>query len=301
MIYSVTVTNHLGNSLELELANPYTTGIAVQAVKGLGSPKANINVTDVVTSDGGLFNSARLGSRNIVFTFLLLGNPSVEDSRMLIYKYFPIKKKVKLTFKTENRECYIDGYIETCEPNIFSKKETISVSVICPDPYFKSTKSRRTMFHGEEPTFEFPFENDSLTEPKIEVGDIKLSTYRNIPYEGDEDVGMTITINFTGTVRNLIIYDIDMKEKMKIDDARLETLTGSGITKGDQIIICTVDKKKSITLIRNGVRTNILNVLDKDVDWLRIRKGNNVYSYTVSEGNQFLHFVIENEVLYGGI
>ena len=72
MIRAITVTNYLGDSIKLDLARPEQSGFVVTSVTGLGSGKANINMTEVATNDGGLFNSSRLPSRNIVISLKYL-------------------------------------------------------------------------------------------------------------------------------------------------------------------------------------------------------------------------------------
>ena len=54
MIKSVTVTNYLGESLKMELTNPYDSGIAITDITGIGPGKADINVTELTSSDGSL-------------------------------------------------------------------------------------------------------------------------------------------------------------------------------------------------------------------------------------------------------
>ena len=66
MIKSITVTNYLGDSIKLVLARPEESGFVVTSVTGLGSGKANINTTEIATTDGDLFNSARLQDRKSV-------------------------------------------------------------------------------------------------------------------------------------------------------------------------------------------------------------------------------------------
>jgi hypothetical protein len=68
MIKSVTVTNYLGESIKMELGFPEKSGFLIQNIDGLGPGKATINLTQFATSDGSLFNSAKLNERNIVFT-----------------------------------------------------------------------------------------------------------------------------------------------------------------------------------------------------------------------------------------
>lgn len=171
MIKSVTITNYLGESIELELANPYKTGIYVSSITGLGPGKANINTTDIATDDGSIFNSARSEERNIVMKLGFLQVPgiteTIEDARQLTYKYFPKKKPLIFNIITDNYNLNAYGYTESNEPDIFSKEETTQISIICPDPLFYSAGpdgTNITIFNGIKFNFEFPFENDSVGE-----------------------------------------------------------------------------------------------------------------------------------------
>lgn len=304
MIQSITVTNYLGDSIKLELARPEKSGFVVKSVTGLGSGKANINTTEVATNDGSLFNSSRLPSRNIVISLKYLWNDSVEDVRQLSYKYFPIKKKVTLLIETDNRSAEIDGYVEANDPDIFSKDERSDISIVCPNPFFYSAGNNglnTTVFYGVEPLFEFPFSNESLTECLLEMGAIQNQTEKVIVYNGDAEIGVTITIHAVGEAGTITIYNTGTREIMRIDADKLEAFTGSGIVAGDDIVICTVKGSKSITLQRAGKSTNILNCLDKDADWFQLAKGDNVFAYTAESGSSNLQFRIENRIIYEGV
>ena len=43
MIKSVTITNHLDESIKLDLFNPEESGFIIKNIEGLGPVKANIN------------------------------------------------------------------------------------------------------------------------------------------------------------------------------------------------------------------------------------------------------------------
>lgn len=304
MIKSVTVTNYLGESLLLELSNPWEVGIAITKIEGLGPVKASINSTEISSGDGARFNFARIGTRNIVFTFRLLEAPTVEDSRQKTYKYFPVKTEVTLLFETDNRLCEISGRVESNKPNIFSEEEDTQVSIICPNPYFISMDNggmNTVVFFGIEPTFEFPFSNESLTEPLIVFGNIKLRQEEIVPYDGDSQVGFTIKMHALGEVRQITIYNTKTRESMKIDTDILNEITGSGIIAGDEITISTIKGDKHITLLRDGEETNILNTLGKDVDWFQLSKGDNRFAYICEYGAENLEFSIEYQTLYEGV
>ena len=304
MIRSITTTNYLGESIYIDLARPEESGFVVKSITGLGPGKATINTTEVLTNDGGLYNSSRLPSRNIVVSLGYLWKDSIEDSRQLSYKYFPIKKKVKLLIKTDNRYAEIEGYVESNDPNIFSKDEGSDISIVCPNPFFYSAGAggiNTTVFHGIEPMFEFPFSNESLTEPLLEMGSIQNHTEKVVSYYGDSEIGVTITIHAIGEAGNITIYNTGTREIMKINTDKIEDITGSGINTGDDIIICTVKGSKSITLLRAGKTTNILNCLDKDSDWFQLAKGDNIFAYTAESGESNLQFKIENRIIYEGM
>ena len=301
MIHSVTVTNFRGDSIELVLAEPEKSGFAITNITGLGPGKATINSTEISTTDGALFNSARLSARNIVFSIRYMWKETIEDARQLSYRYFPIKSKVTLLFKTDNREAEIDGYVESNEPDIFSSEEGAEISIICPNPFFYSRESATTVFSGVEPGFEFPFSNEDLYLPLLEMGKIENATDKVVIYDGDAETGVRITIHAVGAAENITIYNIGTREMMRLDTDRLQTFTGSGIVAGDDIIICTIPGEKSITLLREGVTTNILNCLDRNSDWFKLAKGDNVFAYTAETGSENLQFSIENSVVYEGI
>lgn len=307
MIKSITVTNYLGDSIKLELGRPEKSGFLIGSVSGLGPSKANINTTEVSTNDGSLFNSARLNQRNIVFEFIFvetINGESIEDVRQKSYKYFPLKKKLDLLIETDNRIAKTTGYVESNEPNIFSSQEGTQISIICPDPHFYSAGpdgNNTTVFYGIEPVFEFPFSNESLTDPLIVFGNIQLKTENVITYKGDTEIGVTIHIHAIGEVENITIYNTGTREIMRINTVKLEALTGSGIVAGDDIIIKTQKGDKSITLIREGQYINILNCLGRETDWFTLAKGDNIFAFTAESGTTNLQFWIENKVIYEGV
>ena len=303
MIKSVTAINYLGESLELELMDPEKSGFVVLSITGLGPSTGVINTAEVSTNDGSIYNSARKAQRNIVMQLAFLWNDTIEDARHLTYKYFPVKKPITLIIKTDRRQCMTTGYVELNEPVIFSKSSGCQISIICPDPAFYSygaDSATTTVFSGIEPVFEFEFENEGMDDA-IEFGAIQNKTENVIRYEGDDEVGMRITIYALGPATNITIYNPLTREVMRIDTGKIEAMTGKGIIAGDEITICTVKGNKGITLLRDGEKTNILNCLGKNVDWFQLTKGDNVLSYSAETGSSNLQFRITNDVVYEGV
>ena len=304
MIKSITVVNYHGESLKLTLTSPSLSGFVVQSINGLEPSKANINSTELATSDGSFFNSSRIVSRNITMSLKFLENPTIEDTRQKSYKYFPVKKPLMLIVETDNRTSYIYGYVESNEADIFSKQAGTVISIICPDPYFYSygdAEKQVTIFAGVIDNFEFPFYNDSLVDDLITFGEISLLKSQNILYQGNTDIGVVIYLHAIGEVTNVVIYNSLTNEVMRIDTTKLETLTGDPIIAGDDIVISTTIGNKSITLIRDGLSINILNCLNRDADWFRLSYGDNVFAFDAETGIDNIQLRIENQIRYEGV
>lgn len=304
MIKSITITNYLGQSITLDMRSPGKSGLYIKKIEGLGPPTATINAKEIATFDGSLYNSARASTRNIVLSLGFLPNPTIEDMRQLTYKFFPIKKKLRFLIETDNRIAETYGYVESNEPDIFSQDETTEISIICPDPYFYSAEdngSNVTVFSGVEANFEFPLINDSLADDLIEMGVMRNVKEKLIVYTGDSEVGVIITIHALGKAGSITIYNTGTNESMRIDNDKIESLTGSGIVKSDDVIISSIKGDKYIRLLRDGVYTNILNALDKGSKWFQLSKGDNIFAYTAESGEENLQFKIAHQVVYEGV
>jgi len=292
----------MGESLLIDLRYPERTGLAIRGITGLTPPEANINMTDLATSDGAVYNSARVSTRNVVLYFAYLYAPTIEKVRQKTYKFFPLKKKVKLIIETDNKQVYVEGYVETNEAVIFSDKTGGQISIMCPFPYLRSKELYHTTLSGVTSIFEVPFENASLTEDLLEFGVINdtIGVGVNIPYSGDSSPGLNIRIKIMGTVTNLMFYNL-ASEFIKIDTSKLEALTGDVLISGDEIFISTVKGSKEVVLLRDGVRTNIMNTLDRGSTWIQLNRGDNLYSYTADTGATSVHIAVEYRKLYEGV
>jgi Phage tail protein len=293
MIKSVKVTNHLGESITLELRFPEKSGFLIRAIDGLGPSKANINTTEISTSDGSMFNSSRVNSRNIVLQLTFLDKPTIEDTRLLSYKYFPIKKRITMEFETDNRIAYVAGYVESNTPNIFSVQEGTSISIICPDSYFYELDREVTSFSDTMPIFEFPFSNEHLTSNLLTMSETVRHGERTINYYGDAAVGVFMFLHAIGIVGNIEIINMSTSESIKLNTM---------MEPSDDIIISTVKGNKFILLQRDAVITNILHVRSQDSKWFQLETGENLFVYTVGIGDaDDLEFRIENQIAYEGI
>lgn len=340
MIKSVIATNYLGESLKMGIGDPDTSGLLISSIDGLGPGESDISITELAATDGAVYNSSRKPSRNIVINLIFKGNPTIEDSRYLTYKMFPLRKPVNFVVNTDKRSLQIDGYVESNEPSIFDKQEGTSLSVICPNPYFYSLSECHINFGAIEPLFEFPFWNNIDEEEQEEMdneirdtwwyplldhtnspinstpspdaindkdkhiifGEIHNNDYDHVmTYEGDVETGVLMTVHFLGPATGLSIHNVGMDEVMRIDTNKLAKIVGSPIKAMDDLVISTVTGKKYLTFWRNGKSYNVLNCLDRDSDWLKLDVGRNVLSYKAETGYKNIEFDIEYHPLYEGV
>lgn len=105
-------------------------------ITGLTLPQCNVNMISSAGQDGGEYSSSHLNPRNIVITLALEGD--IETNRQLLYTIFPLHSPVTVYYQTFNRDLYIDGYLESIDGSLFAQRETMQISIICPDPYFRN-------------------------------------------------------------------------------------------------------------------------------------------------------------------
>ncbi len=282
-MYSLRVENDKGNILSLTDNSNYN----VYKIDGLTPPQATINSSVNTTTDGSSINSVRLENRNIVIYMAINGD--VEANRINLYKYFPVKKTIKLYFSNGSRDIYISGVVELIECDLFSNKELAQISIICPRPYFKNVNDLITMFSDVSSLFEFPF---SITKSGVEISAITTNQRRSIINSGDTETGVIIKLFAIGTVVNPVIYDVLKRTYLKLNFTMLAS---------DTLVINTNIGEKSIELIRDGLTYNALGYMVQDSTWFTLESGDNVFTYDADSGNSSLQITFTTSILYSGV
>jgi hypothetical protein len=301
MITAIKTTNHLNESLTLELLRPEQSGFIVLHIDGLGPPKAEISLTERAGIDGSLYNFGRATSRNIVLGLRFYPGQDIEALRQKSYKYFPLKRPITFEVQAANRTAHATAYVEANEPDIFSKEEGCVITLVFPDSYLYDIVESLTSFSSITAMFEFPWSNESTDDPLLVISELDLESMKVVIYEGDVSVGMLIHIHATGSASGVTLTDIVTLEALEIDSDKLISTTGDDILEGDDIWISTVKGNKYAILIRGSTTYNILNCLGIAPPWFQLEKGDNVYAYTADEGLTNLQFEIFNDIAYEGI
>lgn len=282
-MYTLKVKSNRGETLTLS-NNPL---YQVYKIEGLNPPQATVNSSSNATTDGMTVNSVRTGSRNIVLYMTIEGD--VEKNRINLYKYFQVKKNVTLYFKNGIRDVFIEGVVELIECDLFANKQIAQISIICPKPYFKSVDYLITEFTTVNSLFSFPF---SIAAEGIEFSNINESLRQTIINTGDVESGLIVDIYAKGTVVNPVIYDVINKTSLTINYT---------LSEADHIIINTNVGEKSVTLLRDGVSSNLLGYMAKGSTWFNLDVGDNVFTFEAESGRENIILTFTTPLLYGGV
>lgn len=299
MIKSITVYNHINESLNMVLASPEKSGFAITNIEGLTPGKANINITELASGDGAIYNSARKESRNIVLSLRFVAM-DIEAQRRLSYRYFPIKKQIRLVVETDSQTVEIYGYVESNDAVIFTQQSGTQISIICPKPYFSSITKYIATFSNITSLFEFEFYNNT-SDNTISFGSIVKDQLLPIIYDGDVDTGMDIVFKIFGPVVSLTLNNMITNGTFPIDHGRLVTMTGSGLVGGDEVYISTNKENRYIKLLRGGNYISILNCVPVNAEWFQLTNGYNLLAYTAVTGVDNFQIEISYTNKYEGV
>ena len=283
MAYTLKVKNHNGYILNLTESKDYI----VYKIEGLQPPQVTIATAKKAVSDGSTINRLSVENRNIVIYMTIEGD--VEANRINLYKYFPLKQYVTIYFENGVRDVSIEGVVEIIECNLFTNRQVAQISLICPQPYFKSAEELVTYFSSIDSLFEFPF---SIAEEGVEFSVIKTADRKAIVNTGDVENGIIIDLYAAGVVSKPIIYDVLNRTYIKLN---------CDLQANDHIVINTNVDNKAITLIRDGVSSNAMGYMSPDSKWLILNSGDNVFTYEAESGAENLQVTFTTALLYGGV
>lgn len=277
-MFKFSVQNDKGEALELTDNPNYN----VTQITGLTPAGCTINTAAVAGMDGETFNSARINKRNITIT--IIPEYPIEQNRNLLYRYFPEKKKIRLFYENDTRSVYIDGYVESMESDLFTKRQSYQISVLCPNPYFVDAQESGVFSCAPVvPLLEFPYSAE-----KMEMSEIVTDGY---------------LLNNLGTVSSGALFHVSITKPTE----RLIIKTDAGsmgieecLQPFDNVYIRTTTKEKGIWLERGGTVTNLLSKRIAGMAWPQVEPGANRYQVETDNPTGYI-MDVTYRVLYEGV
>ena len=303
-MFEARIENTKGNILTL---TDREGDFQVVGITGLNPPNAQINMSTMAGVDGAKYNSSKLNPRNIVITLKLNGSgATVESNRQILYTYFPTKEYCKFYYKNNYRDVYIECYVENFEVNLFQNGQLAQISLICPQPYFKAMQEIIDDISKIVSAFKFPFSfgGTGATNPSIDTvqgtdfaiafSQIETDKITNVYNDSESETGVIIQININDSVNVIQIQNIRTGELMILNYNFIEN---------DQVIINTNKGQKSVSLLRNGITTNIFSSIRRGSTFFQLQIGDNLFSYIADDGtsDSLINVVFKHYTVYRGV
>ena len=270
-MYTAKIQNASGEILTL---NDKESKWVVLSIDGLHPAPATVNMTRIAGVDGSFYNGRRIENKNIVVMLQLAGD--VEANRMELYRFFRVGDECRFFYKTERRDVFIDGIIESFDGGFFTNAETFQISIICPSAFFSGTEEKNVELGNVQALFEFPFainRNEPVPFSIVEEGRTSV-----IDLEGDADAGFVLRIRFPETGSH----------SFKVGNATTGEFIADPLSiyaAGDEVLIDTRSGSKKFVIIRDGEELS---------GFLELESGSTLFQ--LHPGENRIEYAIDNEV-----
>ena len=283
-MFTFIAENKYGDQLELT----HNPAYAISNISGFDPPDATINATKNAGFDGTVYNSATMDARTVTITLAV--NGPAESNRLQLYRFFRSKDWVRLYYKTDTRDVYTDGYVQSFNVGFFDKKETVQITVYCPRAYLQQAGYvPNQVIDMSGPLFEFEF---AIEEPGIPFSEAVTMQTIDVINGGDLEAGVTVDIYITGAVTNPKIYNETTGDIMILNDS---------FQADDEITICTIPGEKKITRLRSGTESSLVGKLSANSTWLKLAPGYNSVTVTADSGGENMVMVFDLINLFEGV
>jgi len=257
----------------------------LQAVEGLYSVIGNVTTVSSAFAIGESYSGTSIKKRNIVISGIIKDN--FADRRKLLYSMFPLRTEGTLYYYENNNDkgkkiTYIVESVEVEEKGI---PRMFTVSLICPNPYFKDLEESKVAMATWSPKFCFPMISEK--DVGIEFASKNITTMGTIINDTNIEFGITIHLVAHGNVTNPYLVNVETQEQILIN-IEMEI--------GDEIIITTQRGNKNIILVPDSTKIskNINNLLEYGSKFLQMHTGIN----TIRAGAEMNEENLETNVYY---
>lgn len=264
LVKSVTVTNHVGDSLTMDFADILSTGFVITNIEGIGFDDADINMNEYAIIDGAKHSMSRKAMREITLTmaFSATDTETIEALRHKCYRFFPTKQEVTLRFVTSERDCWIKGFVKSNTPTIFTSQEYVAIVIDCPDPYFTDSQENWMIINPHM----YAYTTTSVSE-------IYQDVESPFPFECKITMISAPSAADAGSRSGMVKFKVitnNSEHYIGIDLSRLNNITHrySRMELGDVLTINAAPGKKQVYLTKpDGTSVNVIGCMSEYGKW----------------------------------
>lgn len=284
-MFELILENKAGQQLTFGMNSPFT----ISEIQGLNPPDATINTSEIALIDGAKYNSAKVNMRSINVAFAI--EYEAAKNRVEVYKVLRSKQYVKLYYKGQYRNVFIEGYIESIDISYFAMKQIVTCAILCPSPFFKEAQEIVDELSNVISAFHFPFA--STASPQLLFSYISNDIGITVDNDGDVECGLIIELYAKQPISNPKIYNYITQDYIGINYSMQQQ---------DLITIDTRQGQKSVILQRGGVKTNLFNYVMEGSTWLQLPPEGGTFVYEVGTGEaEELSVTFKHYNLYEGV
>lgn len=258
-------------------------------ISGLNPPNASVFASKSPNRKGRKKNGSTIDYRVVVIQIKLHGD--IEKNRNDLYPWTDTETELKIHYRNSVKNVYCEGTVTECDIDLFTENEVINLVIECDDPYWKDLQEIVAEISNLLKQFTFPFAIDGHGIPFSTLRD---NNSTNI-FNAGAETGAKITVKCKGEVKNLLIFDgNDTARQFKINYT---------FPAGYVIEIDTESSPKTVKAIHPDGKTviNILKYVAGNPTWFTVKRGNNIFGYTLDGDHSAAEMTIGYQNKYLGV
>lgn len=262
-----------------------STEFFLVSLDGVYNIKNAVNTSQNATTDGSSYSGEALEQRNIVITANI--RRRYRENRDFLSRVFKVHS-VGTFYHTEDGETRkIEYYVESIDIEETGVLRAATISLICPDPYFKDNEATHIEMANWEDGFEFVLE---IPEEGMEFGSRSKETIKVVDNDSTTSIGITMTIIAEDVVINPSIMNVTTGETLKLL---------CEMQPDDEIVITTKQGNIDVVLRRGGVEYDYNYTVDEENEgYVQLETGRNYINYTADEGGDYMNVNFDFENCY---
>lgn len=269
----------------------------ILSCKGVTSIYNKVVTSENTMIDGSTYQGSTTKQRNIVLTLQMYcrTRDEAQKNRNFLYKLFKPKATGTFIYQENEETRSIDYKTESIDIDEKGIVRNATISLICPDPFFKAMADIDVDMARWEPLFEFIHEFQFGGE---EFGTRTDEIIKEIENDtAASNIGVTITMEAVGAVTDPAMHHIESGEYIKIGTPS----NPFHMVMGDILTITTETNNKNVTFTRDGVTRIVNQYLDENSEFIQLQYGMNTLKYDADAGIDYLNVQISYRQRFLGV